>query len=175
MSGGIRSAGHRVVSTAAAGRVRARLLRLLVLAGLCVAALSAQGVQAAAADSSVTVDAHDLASGNTLGDHGGFTYLINVDNAHLGNAPDPKNGPMLAPTETFSPIVAEGDQDHATMTLRNGVSESFLTATVEMPSTDRPRNVRVATAWTTAATSRAAISVMMPFGFTAVPACGTNH
>jgi hypothetical protein len=93
------------------------LLRLLVLAGLCVAALSAQGVQAAAADSSVTVDAHDLASGNTLGDHGGFTYLINVDNAHLGNAPDPKNGPMLAPTETFSPIVAEGDQDHATMTL----------------------------------------------------------
>jgi hypothetical protein len=73
--------------------------------------------RAAAADpptASVTVDPHDLLSGNHLEK---FTYLINEDNAHLGNAPALKDRPMRGETQSYSPIAAEGDETNATVAL----------------------------------------------------------
>ena len=107
--------GHE--STAAGTHCRHRLIRMLTLAGLVFTLLGAASAQRAmAASSSVTVEPHDLASGGALHD---FTYLINEDNAHLGNAASQADRPMRAPTESFSPIAAEGDQDRATVDLPN--------------------------------------------------------
>ena len=107
--------GHE--STAAGTHCRHRLIRMLALAGLVFTLLGAASAQRAmAASSSVTVEPHDLASGGALHD---FTYLINEDNAHLGNAASQADRPMRAPTESFSPIAAEGDQDRATVDLPN--------------------------------------------------------
>src|SRR6188472_457296 len=92
------------------------LLCVLVYAGLMLA-LGADAKPAAAADpptAQITVVPHDLASGSALGD---FTYIVNADNAHLGNAASVADRPMRAPTESFSPIVAEGDQDRAAVDL----------------------------------------------------------
>src|SRR5690349_3674290 len=85
---------------------------LIVLLSSLAVFLGGAIANAAAAD--ITVEPHDLSSGSALSQ---FTYIVNVDNAHLGNAADPTNRPFVAPTESFSPIVAEGDQDHATASL----------------------------------------------------------
>ncbi|WP_248958796.1 hypothetical protein [Sphaerisporangium perillae] len=85
-----------------------------VVAGM-LPALSVQPAAAQAA--SITIEAHDLATGATLP---AFQYLVNVDNTRLPDNPDPALRTGLAATESNSPIVAEGDQTRPTLTLPDG-------------------------------------------------------
>jgi large repetitive protein len=115
MFGASRSAvrGHVSASVArAAVPPTWRLPLLLALAVLSLALLFPAG--ALAAEASVTVKAYPVGSTTPLP---GFTYIINEDNAHLGNAAALTDRPMRAPTESFSPIAAEGDQARATVSL----------------------------------------------------------
>jgi hypothetical protein len=111
---------RHAASAAVYRRATSRVGSVLLLAALLflLLLLSRGGpTPAGAADpptASLTVQPHDLASGDALDE---FTYIVNEDNAHLGNAIDPKARPFVAPTESFSPIVAEGDQDRATIDL----------------------------------------------------------
>ena len=52
----------------------------------------------------ITIDAHDFSTGAALSN---FNYIINVDNTKL------PNDPTALSTESNSPIVRDGDQDHA--------------------------------------------------------------
>ena len=49
-----------------------------------------------------------------------FTYIVNVDNAHYAENPDPSQRPGVAAMESTSPLVANGDQNRATLTLPDG-------------------------------------------------------
>jgi hypothetical protein len=75
------------------------------------------GVAHAQVASAITVEPHDLATGAALAT---FQYIVNVDNARLPNDPDPAMRTGVAPTESHSPIVAEGDQTRATISLPEG-------------------------------------------------------
>src|ERR1700742_334143 len=81
--------------------VKATLATLLLV-------LLAPGV---ARGSRITVHAHDLAGGSALST---FTYLVNVDNTRDPHASTVLDRTGIAPTESNSPIVAEGDQGSAT-------------------------------------------------------------
>ncbi len=59
----------------------------------------------------VSIDAHDFASGDPLAT---FTFLVNLDNTKL---PD---DPLALSTESYSPVLAEGDQDITTVDLPDG-------------------------------------------------------
>lgn len=72
---------------------------------------------ARAQTSSITIQPHDLGSGSALTT---FQYLVNVDNTRLPNDPDPAMRTGVAPTESNSPVVAEGDQNRASLTLPDG-------------------------------------------------------
>src|SRR6476660_3782475 len=99
--------------TGSTGRKLAARLSVTVLV---VSLAQAAGVsatlapQAAAATtcpaggSQVTIDARDFPTGNPLAS---FNYLVNDDNTKLLSDTDAPS------TESNSPIVAEGDQDHA--------------------------------------------------------------
>ncbi len=105
------------IAVGEAPRIAWLLLLCIVLYAGVMLTLGAGAKPAAAADpatAQITVVPHDLASGSALGD---FTYIVNVDNAHLGNAAHEADRPMRAPTQSFSPIAAEGDQDRATVDL----------------------------------------------------------
>jgi large repetitive protein len=67
--------------------------------------------------SSITVEAHDLQTGNPLSQ---FTFIVNVDNSGDPSSPDPMKRPS-AGTESYSPLVATGDQDNATVKLQDGL------------------------------------------------------
>jgi hypothetical protein len=100
----------------------ARRWALLLLFGLfALVALWPAGANKAAAQpaatSAITIVARDLATNAVLPE---FTFLVNVDNAHLGDDPDPLQRPGVAPTESNSPVVALGDQDSATVNLPDG-------------------------------------------------------
>ncbi|MDQ2935213.1 MAG: hypothetical protein M3R49_09610, partial [Chloroflexota bacterium] len=103
-------------------RARAVFPRLITSLGLVLA--SASGVTPTVAPVAVlaasacpvtgcviTVDARDFGSGSPLAS---FTYIINLDNTKL------PNDPLASNTESNSPIVREGDQDRATVTLPAG-------------------------------------------------------
>ena len=81
--------------------VKATLATLLLV-------LLAPGV---ARGSTITVHAQDLDSGNPLST---FTYLVNVDNARDPHAAAVLDRTGIAPTESNSPIAAEGDEGSAT-------------------------------------------------------------
>jgi hypothetical protein len=49
-----------------------------------------------------------------------FTYLVNVDNTRLPNDPNPLLQNGIAPTESYSPVVAEGDENRPTVRLPDG-------------------------------------------------------
>jgi Polysaccharide lyase family 4, domain II len=86
------------------GGLRARwALALAVLLCLCA--------PASALGSTITLHATEYPSGDTLTT---FTYLVNVDNARDAHAVNPLDRPGIAPTESNSPIVAEGDESSAT-------------------------------------------------------------
>jgi hypothetical protein len=72
---------------------------------------------AEAQTSSITIQARDLTTGAALPT---FQYLVNVDNTRLPGNPDPALRTGVAATESNSPIVAEGDQSRATLTLPDG-------------------------------------------------------
>src|SRR5262245_9346618 len=97
---------------------RSLFLLVAVIALASVVALGGNASKpAAAADpptAQITVSPHDLHTGDALSH---FTYIVNVDNAHLGDAARVADRPMRAPTESFSPIVAEGNQDRASVDL----------------------------------------------------------
>src|SRR3954451_10985315 len=61
---------------------------------------------ALARGSTITVHAQDLAGGNALSS---FTYIVNVDNTRDPHAAAVLDRTGIAPTESNSPIVAEGD------------------------------------------------------------------
>ena len=95
---------------------------LLLFALFVLAALWPGGTRKAVAQtppptSAITIVAHDLATNAVLPE---FTFLVNVDNAHLGDDSDPMQRPGVAPTESNSPVVALGDQDSATVSLPDG-------------------------------------------------------
>ena len=95
---------------------------LLLFALFALAALWPGGTHKAVAQtppppSAITIVAHDLATNAVLPE---FTFLVNVDNAHLGDDPDAMERPGVAPTESNSPVVALGDQDSATVSLPDG-------------------------------------------------------
>ncbi|MBV1853885.1 right-handed parallel beta-helix repeat-containing protein [Catellatospora tritici] len=87
------------------------------MAGLLPLLTPAAGAQAQAMSSTVTIQANDLASGATLPE---FQYLVNRDNSRLPTDPDPSMRTGIAPTESNTPIVAEGDQNRPTIQLPDG-------------------------------------------------------
>src|SRR5215469_9299443 len=97
----------------------ARVAVLGVLASLLTALPVASSVIAPAraasacppAGCAVTVDAHDFASGNALTN---FNFIVNDDNTKL------PSDPQALSTESYTPIVAEGDQDRNTVNLPAG-------------------------------------------------------
>ena len=95
---------------------------LLLFALFALATLWPGGTHKAVAQtppptSAITIVARDLATNAVLPE---FTFLVNGDNAHLGDDPDPMQRPGVAPTESNSPVVALGDQDSATVSLPDG-------------------------------------------------------
>jgi hypothetical protein len=106
-------------------RLRSRRLRL-GLAALCLAVLSALGLSAsrpaiAAPSSTITVNALQYnADGTTGAALANFTYIVNVDNSGDVTSTDPLQRPSFHPTESNSPVVAEGDQSSPTVTLPDG-------------------------------------------------------
>src|SRR5262249_49662461 len=97
----------------------ARVAILGVLASLLTALPVASSVttQARAAAScpaagcAVTVDAHDFASGSQLAN---FNFIVNDDNTK------PPSDPLALSTESYTPIVAAGDQTRNTVNLDPG-------------------------------------------------------
>jgi hypothetical protein len=71
----------------------------------------AQAATTCGAGCHVTVNGLDFSSGAALTN---FNFIVNVDNAKL------PSDPLSLSTESNSPIVAEGDQDHRTVTLPEG-------------------------------------------------------
>jgi hypothetical protein len=65
----------------------------------------------------ITVEAHDLATGAALPS---FQYIVNADNTRVSNDTNPALRTGFAPTESNSPIVAEGDAGHASVELPDG-------------------------------------------------------
>jgi large repetitive protein len=115
--------GHRKDSArAASGGSAATLLRRpphaylpVALAMVAIAFLFSQVLSRSAgagiAASNVTIDARDFTSGAQL-EH--FNFIVNVDNTKK------PSDPLALSTESNSPIVAEGNQDNAQVTLPNG-------------------------------------------------------
>ncbi|MDP9239614.1 MAG: hypothetical protein M3O55_03105 [Actinomycetota bacterium] len=124
-------------------RRRARLSRItgvaiiaMVLAGLPAlasaptAAASAAPATCGAGGCAVTVAAFDPANPNAdpgigvgLGQGAAlahYTYVINVDNTRLPNDPDPLRQNGIAPTESHSPVVREGDENRPMVQLPDG-------------------------------------------------------
>src|SRR5215468_6096863 len=100
----------------ARGSILALIAGLVPLV-LVVAPLSKPDEARAQVVSNITVEPHDLATGDALST---FQYIVNVDNTRLPNDPDPAMRNGVAPTESNSPIVAEGDQTRATISLPEG-------------------------------------------------------
>ena len=104
-------------------RSRRRLARVAGFVTLVVAASflpalrpaltpHAQAAASCPADGcTVTVNGLDFSTGDPLAT---YNFIVNVDNAKLPSDPNSLS------TESNSPIVAEGDQDHATVTLPEG-------------------------------------------------------
>jgi large repetitive protein len=94
---------------------RASFLLTLAIAALFVLVLNVSGAAAASACPSggcaVMIDARDFASGNALAS---FNFVVNLDNTKLPS--DPK----ALSTESNSPVVAEGSDDHKTVHLPAG-------------------------------------------------------
>ena len=96
-----------------------RIAILAVLASLLTALPVASSVtapaQAAAScpagGCAVTVDAHDFASGNPLAN---FNFIVNDDNSKL------PSDPQALSTESYTPLVAQGNQDRNTVSLPAG-------------------------------------------------------
>ncbi len=114
-----RSAARHAGTVALRQAPRAAWLLLLgaVICAALVLAIGSLARSAVAADpptAQITIVPHDLGSGAVLGK---FTYLVNEDNAHLGDAANAADRPMRAPTQSFSQIVAEGDQASAPLDL----------------------------------------------------------
>ena len=106
--------GHRVDQWR--GRsMTARVAILGVLTALPVASSVTTPARAAAscpADGcAVTVDAHDFASGNPLAN---FSFIVNDDNSKL------PSDPLSLSTESYTPVVAEGNQGRKTVNLPAG-------------------------------------------------------
>src|SRR5690242_574076 len=97
----------------------ARVAVLGVLASLLTALPVASSVTAPAQAASscpgggcaVTVDAHDSTSGSALAN---FNFIVNDDNSKL------PSDPQALSTESYTPLVAAGNQDHATVNLPAG-------------------------------------------------------
>jgi hypothetical protein len=97
----------------------ARVAVLGVLASLLTALPVASSVTAPAhaatscpaGGCAVTVDAHDFASGNALAN---FNFIVNDDNSKL------PSDPLALSTESYTPLVAAGNQDHATVNVPAG-------------------------------------------------------
>src|SRR5215472_9616813 len=97
----------------------ARVAVLGVLASLLTALPVASSVTTPAraasscppAGCAVTVDAHDFASGSQLAN---FNFIVNDDNTK------PPSDPLALSTESYTPIVAAGDQTRNTVTLKPG-------------------------------------------------------
>ncbi|MFF4417889.1 choice-of-anchor Q domain-containing protein [Streptosporangium sp. NPDC001559] len=100
-------------------RRRSRFAPWAVAVTLMAGALASPALAppAAAQDSSITVQARDLATGAPLPK---FQYIVNADNTRLPDDPDPALRTGVAATESNSPVVAEGDQDRATLDLPDG-------------------------------------------------------
>jgi large repetitive protein len=94
---------------------RASFLLTPATAALLVLVLNVSGAAAASACPSggcaVTIDARDFASGNPLAS---FSFVVNLDNTKLPSDPNALS------TESNSPIVAEGSNDHNTVHLTAG-------------------------------------------------------
>src|SRR4051794_31954670 len=79
--------------------------RRMTLTGL-VAVLALMFVPATRAGAAeVTFTASDLAGGAPLGH---YSWIVNEDNTHLWNDSNPLERPGVKPTESNSPVVAEG-------------------------------------------------------------------
>src|SRR6516165_6603352 len=64
-----------------------------------------------AAGCAVTVDAHDFATGAALAN---FNFIVNLDNTKL------PSDPLALSTESYTPLVAQGNQDRNTVNLPAG-------------------------------------------------------
>src|SRR5262245_10813268 len=93
------SAGREQASAARRRHLKTacRLALMLVVATVALASALLTGDSsrpAAAADpptAQITISPHDLGSGTALGE---FSYIVNVDNAHLGDATNIADRPM---------------------------------------------------------------------------------
>ena len=99
-------------STAARVAVLGVVASFLTALALAPSVTSAQAATSCPADGCVvTVDAHDFASGDPLAN---FNFIVNADNTKL---PD---DPQALSTESYTPILATGDQDRNTINLPAG-------------------------------------------------------
>jgi Polysaccharide lyase family 4, domain II len=94
----------------------ARAAAIFLVTGM-LPTLAAAAPAFAAGTSTITIDARDLGSGDLLPT---FQYIVNVDNTALPNDPDPMQRTGVAPTQSNSPIVAEGDQNRPSVDLPDG-------------------------------------------------------
>ncbi|HMJ36245.1 MAG TPA: hypothetical protein VK501_20255 [Baekduia sp.] len=114
LASGFRGSDEKDVAPSAR---RSRPRRRALLAALGVTALALLVPPAYAGAATVTVAARDVASNAALPN---FTYIVNADNARDPRDPNPLLRPSMAPTESNSPLVAQGDQDRPTVDLPAG-------------------------------------------------------
>src|SRR5499425_1947298 len=99
--------GRSMAARVAILGVLASLLTALPVASVTTSAKAAASCPAAGC--AVTVDAHDFASGDPLAN---FNFIVNDDNTK------PPSDPLALSTESYTPVVATGDQDRATVNLK---------------------------------------------------------
>src|SRR5215469_3494728 len=102
--------GRSTVARVAILGVLASLLTALPVAST-VATPARAATSCPSAGCAVTVDARDFASGDTLTN---FNFIVNDDNSKL------PSDPQSLSTESYTPIVAEGNQDRKTVNLPAG-------------------------------------------------------
>src|SRR5689334_6668279 len=97
------------------GRSLAARVAILGVLGSLLTALPvttpARAAACPAGGCAVTVDARDFASGNPLAN---FNFIVNLDNTKL------PSDPLALSTESYTPVVAEGNQDRNTVNLPAG-------------------------------------------------------
>ena len=124
----------RIIAARANRRSRALRARLgalgsIVLASGVAAALVAVPTSLAGPDYSITIHAKELGGGPI----GKFKYLVNEDNTGDPADPNPAHHPGGRPTESYSPLVATGDQSSPSVSLPAG--RYLITVQGDDPST----------------------------------------
>ena len=99
----------------------------LILAFCAFALAGSRQAGAAAGQSTITVKAfeYDDATGALGAALPNFTFIVSLDNSPNPDNVDPTKRPGVAPMPSHAPLMATGDQDHATVTLPDSSLHMF--------------------------------------------------